>query len=136
MTSVALQIEAEVKEDAFMFRVAGVTADLEDGRKVEVSTDLTGSCVIATVTASNKKSWRRYVLSAQAIGQAVLAVEENMRTLRCKKFKPSGERVDGCGWQGTDAITYALPGIDGKTRCCPVCRSEELVPVPMDRATM
>lgn len=136
MTKVALQIEAEVKEDTFTFRMSGATAELEDGRKLEVATDLTGSCMVVTVTAPDKKSWRSYVLNAQALGQAVLAAEEGMRTLRCKKFKPNGERIDGCGWQGTDAVIYAVPGINGKTKCCPMCRSEELVPVPMDRATM
>ncbi len=136
MSKLVLQVEAEVSENKFIFRMGGASADLEDGRRLSIDSSLGGDGIIVTVTSTDRNSWRSYVLNAQALGQAVLVAEESMQTLRCKKFKPNGERIDGCGWQGTNAIHYALPGVDGKKMCCPECRSEELVPVPLDRATM
>lgn len=70
-----LHIEATVLDNKMVLRMAGATAELEDGRKVTIASDLTGSGVCITITAADKKTWRMYHLNAEALGQAALAAD-------------------------------------------------------------
>jgi len=111
-----LNVEATVYENKLFFRMAGATAELADGRKITVESNLTGSGVLVTIYTADHKNWRTYHLSAEALGKAVLE-GERPATMRCKAHKPNGERIDGCGWQG-----------EGQGSC-PACKLGTLVPV-------
>lgn len=74
---VELKVEAVISENKLHVRMAGPIAELADGRRVEVATSLNGMHVSVMVTATDR-TWRTYHLSAEALGQAVLAHNDAM----------------------------------------------------------
>lgn len=70
-----LHVEATVLDNKLVLRMAGASADLEDGRKVTIEPDLAGAGVCITITAADRKTWRMYHLNAEALGRAALEAD-------------------------------------------------------------
>jgi len=70
-----LSIEAHVSKDALHLRQGVASAEVEDGRKVEVALNVDGALLVI-VYVPNKKGWKTYALSPGAVVEAVLKVED------------------------------------------------------------
>jgi hypothetical protein len=74
---VELKVEASVTENRLMFRMPGATAELEDGRKLEVAWPVCANGIMVTITNVDG-TWRSYFLGMHALGSAVLAEEQKL----------------------------------------------------------
>lgn len=72
-----LSVRCSYSDDTFSFRVAGATAELDDGRKIEVAPPVSGDGIIVIVTNPDK-TWRTYFLSARQLASAVLRHEDTL----------------------------------------------------------
>jgi hypothetical protein len=71
-----LNIKAMVEQDGLRLRQSVATAQVEDGREVAIDIDLGGPLLI-TIRPKEGGTWKTYVLSPQALVEAVLAVEDS-----------------------------------------------------------
>ncbi len=72
---VALEVKATYADNVISLRMSGATAELPDGRKLEVTTDIGGTCTLVIISNTDK-TWRTYFLTAEALAKAVLRQEE------------------------------------------------------------
>lgn len=70
----SIELTAHVSDNKLHLRQSYANAELEDGTKVEIATNIDGS-TLATITRQGKEGWRTYVITPQAFVEAVLKAE-------------------------------------------------------------
>ena len=74
-TETELTIKTTVKKNGLYLRASIAEATVEDGRTVEIATNMGGGAILVTVYRK-KGRWRTYVLTPAALVNAVLAKED------------------------------------------------------------
>jgi len=75
-TETELTIKTSVGKNKLYFRASIAEAAVEDGRTVEIATNMGGGAILVTVYhPDKKKGWRTYTLTPAALVDAVLAEE-------------------------------------------------------------
>lgn len=85
---VKLELDGEYSDNTMCFRMSGATAELADGRKVEVSSTM-GMTGIVVIVSNPDKTWRTYFLSSQALAQAVLQHEDRLNAKMVEDSAPN-----------------------------------------------
>lgn len=73
-----ISVVTQVTEGKLYLRQSIASAELEDGRRVEVDLNVDGALLIS-VHAPKKKGWKTYVLAPSALVDAVLIAEDGER---------------------------------------------------------